>query len=185
MKNIAQKFLRYGQHYANRWWYAPLIGLGAGLDAFIIVIPTDALMISAILLCPKRWISTFLSVSIGSTLGATSLAAVIYVGGMPLVEKICPGLSQSGFWIWTESFMQNHGLWAVFVIALSPLVQHPAIALAGLVKLPLLKVALAVFCGRAIKYCLLGWIASHAPKLLHRLWGLSELKEVKDALPKF
>jgi len=181
-----KKYFQIWQRYANYWWYAPLIGLLAALDAFILVIPTDGLMIGAVLLCSRRWAQTFIWVALGSTIGAVLFAAIVQREGLPYLLQYLPSIEQNSVWIWSEQFMQKHGLWTVFLVALSPLVQHPAVALAALAELPISNIAVAVFLGRVLKYCLLAWVASHTPHLLTKLWGIqSELKEViqVDKLP--
>jgi membrane protein YqaA with SNARE-associated domain len=167
------------QKYADRWWYAPLIGLLAAADLFLVVIPTDGLLISAVMLSPRRWIYFAFMVSFGSALGCLLLAHLLQVHGMPLLQHIVPGIEQNSTWAWTQQLMVQWGTWAVFLIALSPLMQHPAIALAALAGMPLLKIAGLAFGGRILKYLLLAYLATHAPGMLGNLWGLQhELDEV-------
>jgi len=175
-------WIRRLQRHARRWWYAPLISFLAFIDHFVVFIPTDGLLVSAVMLHPRRWIYTFLCLSVGSSLGALVLAALIEWHGLPLLLQISPGLDQTGMWSWTEAFMNQHGIWALFLVAVSPVVQHPAIALAALAKVPLLNIFLVVLAGRLIKYAVISWVASHAPHLVRRLWGVSrEVKEVEEA----
>lgn len=167
------------QKYADRWWYAPAIGLLAAADLFLVVIPTDGLLISAVMLAPRRWIYTALMVTTGSTLGTLLLGHLLQVHGLPLLLHISPGIEQSSIWVWTNGLMDQWGTWAVFLVALSPLMQHPAVALAALAGMSLSTMAVMVFSGRVIKYLLLAYLATHAPGVLGRLWGLQyELEEV-------
>lgn len=167
------------QKYADRWWYAPAIGLLAGADLFLVVIPTDGLLISAVMLAPRRWIYTAFMVTIGSTLGTLLLGHLLQVHGLPLLLNISPGIEQSSMWIWTNNLMDSWGTWAVFLIALSPLMQHPAVALAAMAGMTLTTLGLMVFSGRIIKYLFLAYLATHAPGMLGKLWGLQhELEEV-------
>ncbi len=167
------------QKYADRWWYAPALGLLAGADLFLVVIPTDGLLIGAVMLSPRRWIYTAFMVSLGSALGCLALAHLIQVHGMPFLLHIVPGIESNSAWTWTNQLMDKWGTWAVFLIALSPLMQHPAIALAALAGMPLLNIACFAFAGRIIKYLLLAYLATHAPSMLGNLWGLQyELEEV-------
>lgn len=178
MSRIVRSWLRKVQRYAGRWWYAPLVGALAGIDAFVVVIPTDGLLVSAVMLAPRRWIYTALVVTLGSTLGAVALAGLLEVHGLPLLLKIKPGLDQSSVWIWTDLMMDKYGGWALFAVALSPIMQHPAVALAALAGMSLWEIAAFVFVGRAIKYLVISWISTHAPGLLKKLWGMQgELEE--------
>jgi membrane protein YqaA with SNARE-associated domain len=108
---------------------------------------------------------------------------------MPLLLSISPGIEQNSAWTWTQNLMEHWGTWAVFLIALSPLMQHPAVALAALAGMTLSKLFLVVFAGRIIKYLFLAYLATHAPGMLGKLWGLQyELEEVgvkeKDEIHK-
>lgn len=179
MKRL-QNFFKRAQAYVDRWWYPPLLGFLAGVDLFLIIIPTDGLMVSSVIMKPKRWISMALWTAVGSSLGALALAAVLEVHGLPFLLWLKPGLDQSSIWIWTDQMMHQWGGWALFAVAISPLMQHPAVALAALAKMPLLEIFSMVFAGRILKYLLLAWISSHAPHVLEKLWGIqSELKELK------
>lgn len=179
MSKLVRSWIRRLQKYARRWWYAPVVSLLAGLDAFVIVVPTDGLLVSAVMLAPRRWIYTAIVVTLGSTLGAVGLAALLEEHGLPLLLSIKPGLDQGALWIWTDQMMDRWGAWALFGVALSPIMQHPAVALAAMAGMPIWEIFGCVFLGRAIKYLVLAYISTHAPRLLGRLWGIQhDLKEV-------
>lgn len=178
MPKRLRRYLEFLQKHANAWWYAPVIGLLAALDSFIVVVPTDGLLVSASMLAPRRWFYTALVVTLGSTLGAWLLAALLEIHGLPFLLQLSPGLDQTSAWIWSDQFIDRWGGWALFLVALSPLMQQPAVALAALAGMPLLEIFGLVFVGRVIKYLFLSWVATHAPGLLGKLWGLQdELKE--------
>lgn len=167
------------QKYGDSIWYAPLVAVLAALDSFIVIVPTDGLLVGASILGPRRWIYNALVITIGSTLGAVALAALIQQHGLPFLLNIVPGVDQSQVWHWTDQAMDNWGAIALFLFALSPLMQHPAVALAALAGMPLMEMFWIIFAGRIIKYTALSWISSHAPRLLHKLWGMDdELKDV-------
>lgn len=167
------------QKYGDSIWYAPLVSVLAALDSFIIIVPTDGLLVGASILGPRRWIYNAVVITIGSTLGAVALAALIQQHGLPFLLNIVPGVDQSHVWHWTDEAMDKWGAIALFLFALSPLMQHPAVALAALSGMSLSQMLWIIFAGRILKYLGLSWISSHAPRLLNKLWGLEdELKEV-------
>lgn len=179
MMEHLKKWMTALQRYASRWWYPPLVALLAFADLFLLIIPTDGLIVSAVVLAPRRWFYTALITAVGSSLGSFALAAVLQAKGLPFLLQISPGLDHSTAWLWTQKLMQRWGDWAVFLIALSPSPQHPAIALAAVAGMALDRVLLMVFAGRALKYLFVAWLASHAPGMLGKLWGIQfELKEV-------
>ncbi|RYG34625.1 MAG: hypothetical protein EOO01_32105 [Chitinophagaceae bacterium] len=50
MQKTVRRWIRFVEGYANRWWYSPLIAVLAAADSFVIVIPTDGLLVSASML---------------------------------------------------------------------------------------------------------------------------------------
>lgn len=179
MRERIKSWVRFFQRYSSRWWYAPAISLLAFADLFLVVIPTDGLLVSAVMLSPRRWLYTAALVSLGSSLGAAALAYVLSRHGLSFLLHVSPGIEQSHAWVWTNHLMSEWGAWALFLIALSPIMQHPAIALAAFTGISETKIFLVVLAGRAIKYLFLAWAASHAPRLLGHIWGMQyELEEV-------
>lgn len=186
-KRRIKRWIKFLQAHANAWWYAPAIALLAALDAFVVVIPTDGLLVAASMLAPRRWIYTTLIVTLGSSLGALALAAVLEKHGLPFLLHLSPGLEQTSAWVWSDQIMDRWGNVTLFLIALSPIMQQPAVALAALAGMPLWDIFLLVFAGRLIKYAFISWISTHAPGMLGKLWGMKDeieevgVREIKDA----
>ena len=156
------------KRFSDKNWYAPLVGVGAAVDAFIFLIPIEALLIPSILIKPKRWWSSALWVAFGSALGAMILSYVVSIHGETYVAHLFPRLYQSPKWGQSVDLMRRHGIWALAGIAVSPIPQQPAVAFSGLVRTPLLGVLFAIFIGRAIKYLVVCGIASRAPRLFKK-----------------
>lgn len=166
------------QKHVQSWWYPPLIAFLALIDNVVIVVPTDGLLVSATILNPKRWIYIALMVTVGSACGALVLGYLLELHGLPLLLEWFPDIAQSKTWQVTDHLMDRWGTLALFAVALSPMMQQPAIILAALAGMPLLELFGIVFVGRMLKYLTLAWISTHAPGLLTRLWGIQgELKE--------
>lgn len=175
---IRRQVLRM-EAYADRPWYPFLIGLLAGLDNLVIVVPTDGILISSILLQPKRWIRMALAITVGSSLGALILAWLVQHHGLPLIETYYPSLLQTKSWVWTEYLFDNYGLLVLFAVAATPVMQHPAIVLTALSGENLVSLFIVVLVGRLLKYAILGFISAKMPAMLGRLWGVrKELEEV-------
>ena len=174
-----QTWLQKLERYTDRWWYPPVLGLMAAIDLFTIVIPTDGLLVSSVMISPKRWVFMGLATALGSSIGAWALAAVLEVHGLPFLQQFLPDITQSSAWIWTDHLMQDWGSLTLFIVAISPIMQHPAVAMAAFAQMPLWEIFGFVFAGRALKYLFLAWVASHSPKLLNKLWGIqNEIKEM-------
>lgn len=177
------------QKHVQSWWYTPLIAFLAALDSIVIVIPTDGLLVSATMLNPKRWVYLAVCLTLGSALGALFLAYLLELHGLPLLLKWYPEIVQTKSWMITDQLMDRWGALALFAVALSPFMQHPAVILAALAGMPLLELFGIVFVGRLIKYLALAWISTHAPDMLWKLWGIQgELEEagapIKTIKPK-
>ncbi|MBX3019367.1 MAG: hypothetical protein KF767_15885 [Bdellovibrionaceae bacterium] len=175
---IRRQVLRM-EAYADRPWYPFLIGLLAGLDNLIVVVPTDGILISSILLQPKRWLRMSFAITLGSSLGGLVLAWLVQHHGLPLIETYYPSLLTTKSWVWTEYLFDNYGLIVLFAVAATPIMQHPAIVLTALSGTSLLSLFMVMIAGRALKYLFLGYISAKMPALLGRLWGVrKELEEV-------
>lgn len=178
MKWISQTVQRL-QRFANRPWYPALVGLLAALDNLILVIPNDGILISSSILTPRRWLELTLWTSLGSALGALLLCLIVQTFGMDLILSFFPHVQESASWLWTVKFFDLYGLWLVFFVAVTPIAQQPAVILATLSGLPLPSLLITIFIGRFIKFMIMSWVASHAPKLLKKMWGVrSEMKDV-------
>lgn len=171
--------VKWLQRFVNRIWYAPLIGTLAALDNLVLVIPTDGILISSTMLTARRWILLGFSVAIGSTIGAIVLVMLVKEHGLPLVLQFYPGLDETGPWLVTQDFFDKYGLLVVFAVMASPLIQQPALILASLSNAPLGQLALVIVAGRLLKFMVYAYIASHAPRLLAKMWGLQE--ELRDS----
>ena len=174
-----QKSLRSFQRFADRLWYPPLVGFLAALDNLVLIIPNDGILISSSMLTPKRWIMLAICVAIGSTMGAMVLASLVDLRGLPWILETYPGIVETDAWEWSARFFNMYGLLFVFCMAVTPLLQQPAVIIASLANIPLLELAAVIFFGRLIKFLFLAYLGARAPLMLSKLWGMkSELKEV-------
>jgi len=172
------------QTYIARPWYPPLLGVLAALDHFVFVIPTDGLLVTSVIAAPKRWLSTFLWITLGSVVGGVVLAAFLQHYGTPFLEWLSPGILETHYWKLTISWVDHYGLWALFAITALPIFQHPVIAITALAGIPLGKIALFMLGGRIVKYAVFTWLSIHAPKVLFRMRPVhKEIDEVIEALP--
>lgn len=178
-KQWALALIQRLQNFADRFWYAPLIGLLAALDNLVLVIPTDGVLISSSMLMPKHWLRYAICVAVGSAVGAFVLASFVEWQGLPFIQQYFPEIIQGQAWQTTSHFFGIHGLWVVFVVALLPIPQQPAVLLASLANVNLVYLIPVIFFGRLIKFLIMAYIGSHAPQAIGKLWGMrGELREV-------
>ncbi|MBS1958254.1 MAG: VTT domain-containing protein [Bdellovibrionales bacterium] len=170
-------------HYVRKPWYPILLSLLALADMFVLIVPTDGLVVTSAISEPKRGIALTFWSSVGSTLGAVLLFTAVSHYGMPALQWMGPDLPQSSAWHRAEGWIQSYGIGAVLLTSALPIICHPILALAALARLPLTQVAVAMLIGRLFKYGLYCWLASHSPKLLMRFKPLQhEIQEVQEDL---
>ncbi len=176
--NKTRKYVKVLQKFADRIWYPPFIGLLAAIDNVVLFIPSDGILVSSSMLTPKRWFALALNVTIGSTIGAIALAHFVEAKGLEWVLTTYPGINETKTWTLTKYFFEKHGILFVFAVAISPIIQMPAVILAGLAETPLLLLGGVIFVGRFCKYLVMSYVGTHAPKLLNKMWGIqSELND--------
>lgn len=151
---------------ANTFWFLPFVGLLAFLDLFILIVPTDGVSVSATLLKPRKWIRIAFCIAVGSTLGAVLLTWLVKNHGPWMIETFFESALQSNTWMQAREFMSEWGLVSVCLVAMSFLPLQPVVVLAALAPLSLKEIVLWIFVGRLTKFLVLGWVTSHAPRLL-------------------
>jgi membrane protein YqaA with SNARE-associated domain len=159
------------QQWSDHPLYPLLIALLAALDLFVAFIPTDAILISSVLLKRERWLLMAVTVALGSTLGALALSGAARGIGLPLLLEWTPfvKLHASETWSEAERWIAAWGSPGLAFIAVGPLPQQPAVLVCGLSRMPLPAIGLAVFVGRIAKYLFFAWAALRAPRLLQKL----------------
>lgn len=176
---LIKKNVKKLQRFANRFWFPPLLLLLALLDALVIIIPADGILISSSMLIKKRWMPFALCVAIGSTLGALILVYFVDHYGLQKILEFYPGIDQSHIWKWTLNFFNQYGLMVVFLVGLTPISQQPVLIIAALANVSFFPLTLAILVSRIIKFCIMAYVASHTPRLLNKFWGVKN--EMKDA----
>lgn len=177
---LIQKVILKLEAHADAFWYSPAILILACLDLFVIILPMDGILISSTMLQPKKWWLFALMITIGSTMGCFLFAILVQRLGLPWLNELFPSILQSTSWVWTQNFFQQYGLYFLFFLAASPIAQQPGIAAAVMAQHSLLEIFWIILGGRLLKYLVLAYISSHAPKLLTKIWGIqSEIKETQ------
>ncbi|MBF5008681.1 hypothetical protein [Burkholderia pseudomultivorans] len=138
---------------------AGFIAFGATVTMSVPLSPVVAAMVA---LKPARWQSIAASAVVGSAAGATLLTYVIQSVSVPWLDAGMPELMRSRHWLHLTEWVSHAGLWALAGVAASPLSQTPALALAGMLGMPMWQVFLAVALGKSAKYGVIGYATSTA-----------------------
>lgn len=169
---MKQKLINFLEKYLSRWWYPYLMAAIVGLDMFLLIMPNDLLVISAQLAQPKKFVRISFIISIGSSLGALTLASLLQMDP-EWIRSLFPKLFASESWISIKNLVQHWGYLAVYLGAAGPVPQQPFVILGTLAELKIPLLVFALFCGRMTKYLVYGYLASFAPKLLERFYKRS------------
>lgn len=126
--------------------------------------PVTAVVVAATLLMPRRWSLIATATALGSALGATLLVALCHHLGWAQVYQHFPELSRNTRWIEVMAWTSRYGLPALFLIALSPLPQTPALIFAGIVRHDDLAVFIVMLVGKWLKYGSYAWLTARFPE---------------------
>lgn len=164
--------------FTDRKWYPYAVSALTAADVFVGIIPSDALLVSAVLGRPKNWIRIGLIFALGNFLGAALLAGIVYWDA-DLLREFFPHFFQSKAWLTIASFMEQYGGFALFIAIMCPFPIQPFIVLPLLSGFSLKSLLIIYFFSRLFKVSVIAWLASHTPKLLAR-WsmGLEDKKTV-------
>jgi membrane protein YqaA with SNARE-associated domain len=148
------------------------VGFLFAADAYVAILPNEPILVAAVAVQRKRWLRLALWATLGSALGAASVAWLVSAGSGWIFSLFdADKLTHSHTWIETMKAVRRYGPWGLAVVSLSPLPHHPAIIAAGLVNMPAWHVFLAAAAGRAPKYIATAYLAAKAPEKLKR-WHL-------------
>lgn len=168
MSRTARHFLpdwlsRLLQASAAHRYYPLVVGLIAFVSVATFSFPFAAVLIPAVLLAPARWRWIGLLSGIASGLGAGVLVEVFQYLGLDLIAARYPDLVRHEAWQAVRDWLQHYGLFAMLVIAASPMPQTPAVLFLALAGTPVLGVMLAVGAGKTAKYLFLAWATARYP----------------------
>ena len=171
-------------HFTDRKWYPFAVSALTAADIFVGIIPSDALLVSAVLGRPKNWMKIGLIFALGNFLGAALLAGIVYWDA-DLLREFFPHFFQSKAWITVASFMERYGGFALVIAIMGPFPIQPFIILPLLSGFPFKTFLIIYFLTRFVKVFIIAWLASHTPNLLAR-WslGLEDKQKVLTEIDK-
>ena len=151
------------QASATHRLYPLLVALIAFISTATFSFPFALVLIPAVLLAPKRWLWLGLLSGIASGLGAVVLVEAFHYLGWDFVVSRYPELIDHGGWQSARAWLQSYGLYAMLLIAASPMPQTPALLILALADPSRLGVLLAVGIGKTTKYLFLAWATARYP----------------------
>ncbi|MDC6177085.1 YqaA family protein [Ralstonia solanacearum] len=147
----------------------PLVVAGAALAAELSMsVPFASLLMAAVLLAPRRWVSIAVWASLGAAVGALALYLVFHHLGWNRLFAAYPDVVRSAAWRDATHWLEHYGVVSLLVIAALPLPLTPALMFAAISRLPVVEVIAALWLGKLAKYCVYAWLASRFPDRLMR-----------------
>lgn len=126
--------------------------------------PVTAVVLPAALLAPTRWRAITVCCALGSAAAATMLVMGFHHLGWSALYERFPEMLTHPQWHRVMGWAARYGIAALFVIAVSPLPQTPALVFFGATQHDYLGVAAAMFAGKLVKYGALAWMAARFPE---------------------
>jgi membrane protein YqaA with SNARE-associated domain len=134
--------------------FPPLVGSCAFLVTATLTLPVEVLVAVSVLMRPYRWIAIGLSAALGITLASVALYMAFHHVGWNLVLGWYPDIENSKAWSDATSWLSQYGSSSLLVHMAFPLAvpKVPALPFAGIYRLPISELLLAIGLGKALKY---------------------------------
>jgi len=100
----------------------------------------------------------------GSAVGATILVILLHYLGWEQIYERFPELSTHGTWVLIMTWAATYGTPALFLIAVSPLPQTPALLFFAIARQDYVSVFVAIFAGKLLKYGFFAWSVFRFPE---------------------
>jgi membrane protein YqaA with SNARE-associated domain len=157
VKKLWFSWAEVNQHAA---WFPFFIAVVVGIDAIIVVLPGDVLVVLAVLSNPLAWRRTATAAGIGGAVGAFLLYALVAETGGQFLSQYHPDAQ-------AIQFFRHYGVASLAIGSVIPLFSWPPVVLAGLSSSPPHQVAFFLLIGRLARYFILcaglryGWTLFH------------------------
>lgn len=148
---------------AGHRFYPLVVALIAFGSTATFTFPFVIVLIPAVLIAPRRWLLLGLLSGIASGMGGAVLVELFHYFGREVVVSRFPELVETESWQFASDWLENYGLFALMVIAGSPVPQTPAIFFYSLANPSVPGVLIAVGIGKTVKYVFLAWLTSRYP----------------------
>ena len=148
---------------ARHRYYPLVVGLIAFASTATFTFPFVAVLIPAVLIAPRRWLILGLMSGVASGVGGAVLVELFNTLGREVVISRFPQLVASSTWQLASGWLDAYGLFALMVVAGSPMPQTPVIFFYSLTNPSVFGVLIAVGIGKTVKYVFLAWLSSHYP----------------------
>jgi len=134
-------------------------------------VPVEWLVVATSLANRRRWAMTASAAALGSATASLALYLAFHHFGWNLLIERYPELAGSRAWLQATDWLSRYGLLALFTLMAVPLPipKLPMLAVAGIYRLPVPDVFVAIFAGKIVKYLAYAYITTCFPESLRSL----------------
>lgn len=168
IEGLLHRLIRHAAE--GNWLLLMTLGL-AFVGTLSSSIPVTSIVVPAVLLVPRRWPAIAGVAALGSAVGATVLVMVFHHMGWAQLYAHFPELNDHPSWLRVISWTERHGTLALFLVAVLPVPQTPALVFFAISRPDYGLVFMAMLAGKGLKYALFAWVAARFPQRFHRLLG--------------
>lgn len=140
-----------------------LLSFGGTISA---AYPVTAVIVTAVMMAPRRWLTLSAACSLGSALAGAVVVGVSHMLGYNEIHHLFPNLISAETWAEASHWIGDYGVWAIFGVGASPLPQMPLLIFIGIVDDRIFEAFVALFAGKLIKYTIVAWVTQHFPEKL-------------------
>ena len=140
-----------------------LLSFGGTISA---AYPVTAVIVTAVMMAPRRWLTLSAACSLGSALAGAVVVGVSHMLGYNEIHHLFPHLISAETWAEASRWIGDYGVWAIFGVGASPLPQMPLLIFFGIVDDRIFESFVALFAGKLIKYTIIAWVTQHFPEKL-------------------
>lgn len=148
----------HGQHLLG---LATLLSFGGTISA---AYPVTAVIVTAVMLAPRRWLMLSLGCATGSALAGAVVVGVSHMLGYNEIHTLFPNLISVDTWNEASGWIDDYGIWAIFGVGASPLPQMPLLIFFGIVDDRIFEAFVALLAGKVLKYGIVAWVTQHFPE---------------------
>lgn len=140
---------------------ATLLSFGGTISA---AYPVTIVVVTAVMLAPRRWLSLCLGCATGSALAGAVIVGVAHWLGYNEIHTLFPNLISAETWNEASGWIGEYGVWAIFGVGASPLPQMPLLIFYGIVDDRIIEAFIALLAGKILKYGAVVWVTQHFPE---------------------
>ena len=169
---ITHRAAEFLNRRAQSPWFPFVVGFSAFLSTITFTLPVELLVVISVLMSSNRWIGIAVFAAVGGSLGSLGIYLAFHHLGWNLLMEWYPDIATSKVWADATRWLSKYGSVAIFFLMALPLaaIKTPALAFAGIYRMPIYEVLLAIGLGKLVKYTAYAFIASRFPNRFAHLY---------------